>query len=298
MSVSKSEIVKCIEEKYPLGLQEEYDNSGWQINLAGEPDEVSRVLVALEITGDVIDEARGAGVDFVVEHHPLFFGEVKNVDVSLPDPRGAYVVSLVRAGISVYAAHTNFDCAADGMNDALARAFGLSGVSGFPCSFAGAGAGAPAPAVNGGSAGSGSAFAMGRMGVLSGAPVPFGEICTLAEDVFDMRGRLKTVGDPRRLVSSIAICGGAGGDYVPDAVECGVDLYITSDVKHHQAQWAREKGLCLIDGGHYGTEKIFVPVMASFLRGIFSARGVEVTESLVSADPFRCADSARASIGI
>jgi putative NIF3 family GTP cyclohydrolase 1 type 2 len=65
----------------------------------------------------------------------------------------------------------------------------------------------------------------------------------------------------------------------------GVDLYVTSDVKHHEAQWTREKGLMLIDGGHWGTEKIFTPVMSAFLRDKFADR-LEIVESQVSCDPW------------
>jgi putative NIF3 family GTP cyclohydrolase 1 type 2 len=66
----------------------------------------------------------------------------------------------------------------------------------------------------------------------------------------------------------------------------GIDLYITSDIKHHEAQWARERGLLLIDGGHWGTEKRFVPVMAGFLRERTEGR-LEVLESRADLDPWR-----------
>jgi putative NIF3 family GTP cyclohydrolase 1 type 2 len=126
---------------------------------------------------------------------------------------------------------------------------------------------------------------IGRRGELP-EPASFGEIAAKAESVFGMEDRLKTIGRPDAAVKSVALCGGAGGDFVADAVKEGVDLYITSDVKHHEAQWAREKGLMLIDGGHWGTERIFVPVMAGFLRDMFGEK-IEVRESQASQDPWR-----------
>jgi putative NIF3 family GTP cyclohydrolase 1 type 2 len=100
-----------------------------------------------------------------------------------------------------------------------------------------------------------------------------------------MEGRLKTVGAPDAAVRTVALCGGAGGDFVLDAIREGVDLYITADVKHHEARWADERGLLLIDGGHHGTEKIFLRVMAGFLSDRF-AGDLEVVESRTSRDPW------------
>lgn len=305
MSVIKSELVTGIEGRFPLDLQEEWDNSGWQIDLLGADDAVSRVLVTLEITRETVDEAvrlaaacgsaaaaaagafgpaadtcfagsdaPPAGAFVIVEHHPLLFqpprdGKVIDASPEAPDRSGAYTAALIRAGISVYAAHTTFDTAGGGMNDALARAFGLADIEGFP-----------EPKREPGGKWRQS---IGRKGSAQGI---FAEYISRAEELFDMKGRLKTIGNPQAQVRKAAVCGGAGGDFVPDAIREGADLYITSDVKHHEAQWARENGLMLIDGGHWGTEKIFVPVMAEHLRESFEGR-LEVVGSAVNQDPWR-----------
>jgi dinuclear metal center YbgI/SA1388 family protein len=278
MTITRRELTEAIEASFPLDIQEEWDNSGWQIALAGDDDAFAHALVALEITADVIREAKELGADVIVEHHPLFFGKVASIDASssAPDPTGAYAAALIETGVSVYAAHTTFDTADGGMNDALARAFGLTGVTGFP---------APVEEADGK-----WRHAIGRRGAAAGSSRAFADFIAEAETLFDMKDRLKTVGDPRAAVRTVALCGGAGGDFVPDALREGVDLYITSDVKHHAAQWAREKGLLLIDGGHYGTERIFTPVMADFLREKFEGGGLKITESRVSCDPWKRAD--------
>jgi putative NIF3 family GTP cyclohydrolase 1 type 2 len=100
-----------------------------------------------------------------------------------------------------------------------------------------------------------------------------------------MTDRLRTIGDPDAPIRTIAVCGGAGGDFIFDAVQDGVDLYITSDVKHHEGIIAAEHGLCLIDGGHWGTEHHFAAVVANHLRGVFG-NSLEVYESQVRTDPF------------
>ncbi|MDR0519679.1 MAG: Nif3-like dinuclear metal center hexameric protein [Clostridiales Family XIII bacterium] len=285
MSVPVNELIGAIEEKFPLHLQENWDSSGWQIALPPVEGGVSRILVALEITREIIAEAKDLGAELIVEHHPLMFGKLANIDAtaSAPGPEGAYIAALIESGISVYAAHTTFDTADGGMNDALASALGLTGVKGFP-SAAGAGAlGLPDGAEDGD--GGKWIHPIGRKGSLP-APVSFGVMAREAAGIFGMEGRLKTIGDPEATVRTVALCGGAGGDFVTDAIKEGVDLYITSDVKHHEAQWAREKGLMLIDGGHWGTEKIFVPEMAKFLREKFGD-SVEIRESRANQDPWR-----------
>jgi dinuclear metal center YbgI/SA1388 family protein len=273
MTVKTRELIEAIERAFPPEIQEEWDNSGRQIDLTGGDGEVGRVLVALEITSGVVREAKEIGADFIVEHHPLFFVRIASIDASpaAPDPAGAYAVSLIGAGVSVYAAHTTFDTADGGMNDALARAFGLVEIEGFPSLR---------------EDGDGKwRHAIGRKGIVPDGPRSFADFRAEAERIFGMAGRLRTVGGPDSVVRSVALCGGAGGDFVPDAIREGVDLYITSDVRHHEAQWARERDLLLIDGGHWGTEKIFTPVMADFLRGRFSDR-LEVVESRVNCDPW------------
>ncbi|MDR3225448.1 MAG: Nif3-like dinuclear metal center hexameric protein [Clostridiales Family XIII bacterium] len=329
MSISVRELIGAIEEKYPLYLQEAWDNSGWQIGLLDAGDDIKRVLVALEITRETVDEAVQSGAELIVEHHPLFFGKVAHIDASIsaPGPEGAYTAALIGAGISVYAAHTTFDTADGGMNDALAGALGLAEVTGFPRAAGAATAGnqagkdvgefprAAGAAIAGDQAGKDAGgfpraegiavsglpdgalgdsgedggkwmHPIGRKGMLPEGPVAFGEMIAKAEALFGMEGRIKSVGDPDAPVRTVAVCGGAGGDFVPDAIREGVDLYITSDVKHHEAQWAREKGLLLIDGGHWGTEKIFVPVMAAFIARRFGDR-IDVIESKANQDPWK-----------
>jgi dinuclear metal center YbgI/SA1388 family protein len=273
MTVKRHELTEAIEASFPLSIQEGWDNSGWQIALMDDDHDISHVLVAFEITSDVVREATQLDVQVIVEHHPLFFRGVSSIDVSMaaPDPNGAHVVELIKWDISVYAAHTSFDTANGGMNDALASAFGLTNVTGFP---------SPDRRSD-----DKWRHAIGRKGEAPATLQTFADFIAESETLFDMKDRLRVVGGTGANVRTVALCGGAGGDFVPDALREGIDLYITADIKQHEAQWARDRGLLLIDGGHYGTEKIFTPVMASLLREKFGDR-LQVTESDVSCDPW------------
>ncbi|MDR1068185.1 MAG: Nif3-like dinuclear metal center hexameric protein, partial [Clostridiales Family XIII bacterium] len=248
MSVKTSELKKVIKSFAPPELQESWDNSGWQIDLGA--GEVNRVLVALEIVRGTVSEAVREKADVILTHHPLFFMPIKNIDVASLE--GEYAAKLIAAGISVYSAHTSFDAAPGGMNDTLAELCGLTEVKPFD---PGRDLDVPdaiiADGTETGSAGTGAPMA--RVGILAN-PVPFAEYADRVAKAIGMEGRLKTVGDSAARIKTVAVCGGGGGDYIPGITGGGIDVYITSDIKHHQAQWAKERGLCLIDGGHYGTE--------------------------------------------
>jgi dinuclear metal center YbgI/SA1388 family protein len=278
MSVKTKKLIAAIEDFAPLKLQEKWDNSGWQINPVRE--ETERILVALEIINPVIEEAKRLKADFILTHHPLLFVPVKRIDYG--DITGGYVASLISAGIGVYSAHTSFDVAPGGMNDSLAELIGLVNVVPFPSIGE-----MVAMGLLPGDGGNGLKTQIARAGEFE-TPMTFKDVCRRVERVLDMKDRLKTVGDPDTLIEKVALCGGGGGDLIEAAIRSDCGLYITSDVKHHQAQWAKEQGLCLIDGGHDGTEKHFIAVAAKNLREALGEYA-EVVETGVSADPFRFA---------
>ena len=113
----KEELIKAIESFAPPELAEDWDNTGVQIDM-GYP-EVKRVLTALEITDEVIDEAMNAEADWIVTHHPLIFTSTSCIDYA--GNTGRYIERLIRAGISVYSSHTAFDKAEGGNNDYLGK---------------------------------------------------------------------------------------------------------------------------------------------------------------------------------
>ena len=232
--MERSLLLKVLDDIAPLDLQEEWDNSGVQLDCGRE--EVSRVLVALEITDDVIAEAEDRDCDLIVCHHPLMFVPVRTISPGFTV--GKYILRLIRAGIGVYAAHTCFDKAPGGNNDYLMKAIGC----GFCRELAGG---------------------IARIGRLEN-PVSFDEFVSDVNAACGYEG-LKIQGDSRRPIQTVAVCTGAGGEYLYDAFREGADVFISGDIKHHDAQAARDMGICLIDAGHYGTEWQFAQNMAQQL---------------------------------
>ncbi len=247
----------------PLHLQEEWDNSGMQIDLGAE--ETDRVLVALEITSEVVEEAILKQASFIVTHHPLMFNAIKKLTAD--DVVGNYILRLVRAGISVYSAHTCFDSVNGGNNDYLMTKLGLQKVYRLPV---------PGADI------SGSRIA--RMGVYH-QPMFFNEFCERLDRVLGHPGGIRVSGAPEHLIQKVALCTGAGGEYWSAALANGADVFVSGDIKHHEAQAAREAGMCLVDAGHWGTEWLFVPNMAKQLRKHCGSE-IDVLESAVVQNPY------------
>lgn len=261
--MKRKDLLSALDEIAPLALQESWDNCGMQIDLGRT--EYKKLLVCLDITDDILKEAVEAGCDLIISHHPLLFHGVKQISEN--DELGRRLIRLIRHGISVYSAHTNFDKALGGNNDDLLDRIGVVCLAPL-------------------SAGQDESV-IGRTGVF-GKPL---KLRDAAERVAEGLGRpvgLKVAGDPERLIRKVGVCTGAGGEFYKEAAECGCDLYISGDVKHHEVLAALGLGLCLIDGGHYGTEWIFSENMARQLRKKAEtySDSTEILETTQGKNPF------------
>ncbi|MBL6645413.1 MAG: Nif3-like dinuclear metal center hexameric protein [Flavobacteriales bacterium] len=117
-------IIDALERLAPPALQEDYDNSGL---LVGEPHaEVDKVLVSLDVTEEVVEEAKACGVGLIVSHHPIVFRPMKRLTGR--DQVERTVMAALRAGIGLYAIHTNLDNVAHGVNAMMCRKLGLEGM--------------------------------------------------------------------------------------------------------------------------------------------------------------------------
>lgn len=231
----------------PLELQMDFDNAGIQVGSLEQ--EVGKILVALDITNAVIDEALALGAQLIVSHHPLIFGGLNNVTA---EGKGAKTLRLARAGISAISMHTNLDIAQGGVNDVLIELLGANSEQGL------------------------DADNCGRVGELP-EPMEFMAFAKMCREKLNVQGlRYYNAGRP---VKRLAVMGGAGGSEVQAAFDKGCDTYVTADVSYHQFQLADELKINLIDADHFCTENPIVPVLARRLDERFPA--VEVTVSKV-----------------
>lgn len=243
------EIEQALWDLAPRELAAEWDNVGL---LAGRPDrEVRKILVSLDITGAVVEEARAWGAELIVAHHPVIFHPVKSVTGG--DPTGETLLRLIEGGISAICMHTNLDAARGGVNDALAAALALEEV---------------APLEGGGG--------IARTGRLP-QPVSVPDFLCAVQEALGANG-LRYV-DAGRPVRRAAVGGGACGEFLRAAAAGGCDAFVTADVKYDQFLTAAALGLTLIDAGHYPTEDVVCPVLVDYLAGRFPAVRIQKASS-------------------
>lgn len=235
------EILNKIEEIAPLFLQENYDNSGIQID--GPNIEASKILVSLDPTPQAIRIAVEEGCQLVLTHHPLLFEGVKRLTPK--NAIGDMIYTAIMGGITVYAYHTNYDSAPSGLNDALARRLKMSNVSPLIPNEMMAGAG------------------IGRVGNVESMEIRgfahFVKEALKAETI-----QLAPTGPSE--IRRVAICSGSGADFIEAALKAKADVYITGDVTYHKIIEAVNSGLSLIIVGHDESEKFFEDEMKKYLE--------------------------------
>ena len=240
----------------PFYMKFDFDNIGHLVGFS-EAD-VSKAIVALDITDDVVDEAVNMGAQLIVSHHPLIWDPLKRVVDD--DPKGKKIIKMIQHGISAICLHTNMDTAEGGVNDALMAALGGK-VTGLLEPH--------------GTHPDGSPFGVSRVGELS-------EETELEDFLKAIRVSLKANGlryvSGGKKVKKIACCGGADAGDMMKAFQLGCDTYVTSDLKYDHFLMAKEMGLNLIDADHFCTENVVVPVMAEKLRAKWPEMEVKISE--------------------
>lgn len=240
------EIRAYLSELAPQQLAESWDNVGTLVDCGGN---ITSVLTALDITDETVNEAEMAGCQLIVSHHPVIFHPLKSVDRTQPAYR------MIKKNISGICMHTNMDTAVGGVNDILAALFGLQGVQKLE--------------------------EMGRWGKLK-MPMTVSQLAALCRDRLGAGGvRMVDLGRP---VQTLAVLGGAGGDFLAAAKAAGCDCLLTGEASHHDALDARRLGVALIAAGHFATEFPLMPVLAEKLRRRFPDLRVLVSKR--GKDPF------------
>jgi len=249
-------VIEQMEEWAPISMAEEWDNVGLII---GNPEAtVNKILVALDVTDEVILEAIAGGFDFIIGHHPLIYNPIKRVTAN--DPGGRKIFSLIRHGIGCYCAHTNLDKALGGVSDCLANRLEIKNLK-------------PLVEENG----SDEPIGIGRVGVLP-TEMTLAQLAVHAKKLLNLP-EIRYAGNPAAIVKTIGVCGGDGSGerYLTAAASKGCDAYITGDLRYHAVQEALEMDLCLLDITHYSSEALIIEAIVER----FSALGMDIraTES-------------------
>lgn len=259
MTMKYRDLINLIEEIAPTEPYRDIDNSGEQIYVGN--DEIKKVLVCLEVNRDVMDEAVAAKADMIITHHPLIFNPQSFI--SAEDYPGHYIQEAIKAGISVYSAHLSFDFAPEGNNAFMGKLLDLFMEDG-------------------------GSMQNGYFGMLP-EPMSFENACRHVEKSLNLpQHYIRCVDGGKEKLLKTGLCTGAGGDYIYAAAGAGCDLFITGDLKLHEAQYAKAMGMSVIDAGHYGTEKIFTENMAHqlYVKAAVQGLDIDVIMAKANTNPF------------
>ena len=234
--------MECLEKLAPGFYAEKWDNVG--LLMGREDKEVNRIMLALDPSAEVVRQALEWEADMLITHHPLIFSGVKSITTK--DFIGKRIYDLIRNDIVYFVMHTNFDVM--GMADAVADELELKKCEVLEVTFQ------DEIAVEG----------IGRIGSLP-FPMKLEECASFVKSRCRLSG-VRVFGDPTLAVERIALVPGSGKSFVSNAIVKGAQVLITGDIGHHDGLDAMEQGLCVIDAGHYGLEKIFSSYMEEVLK--------------------------------
>ena len=281
------EIKSFLEGMAPLAVQESWDNSGLQIGCSDK--DIHKVMVCLDLTEAVLDEAEAIGADLVISHHPLIFKGLKSISGSTYQER--CVRKAILSDIAVYSAHTSLDNILGGVNHKIASLLGLSslrwldsGESAEGCDEKCGGAaekscGEGAEGKCGGADAVARASGSGLIGELK-EPVAAAEFLSTVKTIFSVKALKHSPLPSATTIRSVALCGGAGAFLLPQAVAKGADCFISGEFHYHDYF---DPGTLLIELGHYESEQFTQDLLKESLERAFPE--LEIVKTSVNTNP-------------
>lgn len=238
-----SEIIELLNREFPCEDAYEWDNVGL---LVGDKNrDADKVLVCLDVTEAVLNEAKEMGAQLIVAHHPMIFSPVSKITSDTKE--GRMLLFAIENKIAVYAAHTNCDKGKNGINTRLCDIFELCETEPL------------------------EADGLGRLGSLKAEMTgrQFAEFVSRK-----LKCNVRLCGEENRVIRKVAVCSGAGCDCAQSAIESGADVLVTGDTKYHQMLELKDK-INVVDAGHYPTEI----VVTDIFKEILCPQDIEVVEA-------------------
>lgn len=241
------DIIKVLEQVAPLSWQESYDNAG--LIVGNKEQEISGVLICLDVFPSTVQEAIENNCNLIISHHPFIFRGIKKLAYNSDIDN---ILSLsYKNNVSIYASHTNMDVCSSGVNYMLAKTLELENIRPLQKS--------KQNEVD-------SYLGLGAIGELS--KVMVGRVFF---DIVKQKLNLATiryVGDIEREIKRIGLCGGAGVEFVQEAIENNCDCYLTGDIKYHEFLSIEDK-ILLADIGHFESEQFIMQRFKEIINNAF-----------------------------
>ena len=269
MFLKVSTIENIMEQFAPSKLKEDYDNVGLMVG--DKEARVTKILIALDCTMEVIREAKDKGCNFILTHHPLLF--VKPKTITTETLVGKKIIELIKNGINVYSSHTNLDSVQGGLNDIATQILGYDKYKIIE----------PSKNIN-----SDEGYAgIGRLVILDEA-IRLDVLCENVKKWYDTEF-IRYVGHDNDLIKTIAIINGSGEDFFNESIKLGADCIITGDTKYHGACDLKEENVALIDAGHFATEWIPYKIFGEKFKNELEENGYdnEIILSQNTFDPYK-----------
>ena len=257
--IKVNNIIKEMELLAPTYLKEDFDNVGLMVG--DKNKEVKKVLLALDCTLKVIEEAKKENVELIITHHPLIFKRPSSITTHTL--QGKKIIELIKNDISLYSSHTNLDSVENGLNDTIVSILGFDNFKILEKNK------------------SDDKACLGRIVSLNES-IQLEDLISKIKKSLNINNLRVVKGKDK--VNKIAIINGSGQDFIGKAVALGADCIITGYTTYHFASDYKEMEISILDVGHFASEQItFFNVMEN-LKEKF--KDVEFITSTVEEDPF------------
>jgi len=238
MSMKAKEIIALFEEFAPANIQESWDNSGLMVGDISM--KVNKVLLGLDFTEELVEEAIECGANMIVTHHPLIFKGVKKIGTETYIER--VITKLIRNDILAYSMHTNIDKVPKGVSGLMAARIGLINQEILESDVE-------------------ENIGLGIVGDLK-KPLFANEFIKLVKKEFSLV-TLKTSTPIKQPITKVALCGGSGSSLISSAIKSGAQVYISGDISYHN--FFCEKEFMIMDIGHYESEIEVLDLMMNII---------------------------------
>lgn len=243
--VKVKDILGYIDSFAPYNTACEWDNTGFSVG--DKNADVSKIVFALDITSDVVSFAESVNADLIVTHHPLIFHPVKEL------PSTSMLYRLAQNGIAHISAHTNFDFAKEGVNTALCNKLNLN-ITNIVKTADGA-------------------F------IYKCVPEKEYSLTDFVNYIKEILGGTVRYNCLDKIIHTVAVCAGAGEDYLTEAKEIGADVLLTGDGSHHDFLDANEMSISLISAGHFETENPAIDLMIEKIKNKFNVECIKAPQT-------------------